>query len=289
LLRHMTLASDQLPVLCLRNRAGNRKLFRDLSIVTPNGGIYLVQYLYRTHLKMGRREEVTMTRKVSYGQFCPVAKASEVFAERWTPLILREMFMGSSRFSNIHRGVPLMSRSLLSKRLQELERAGVIERTDSGSGYDECRLTPAGEELRPIVMLLGNWGKQWTRGEMVPGDLDVGLLMWDMRRRIDYQQLPEERVVVHFQYHDAPLRRRRWWLILNHDEADLCLVDPGLDPDLYVTSDVRTMTEIWMGDLSYGSALQAQALTIEGPRELRNRLPSWLRLSVFADVERRTS
>ncbi|HZP84051.1 MAG TPA: helix-turn-helix domain-containing protein [Chthonomonadaceae bacterium] len=228
-----------------------------------------------------------MTRKGTYGQFCPVAKASEVFAERWTPLILREMFMGSTRFSHIHRGVPLMSRSLLSKRLQELERAGVIERIDAGSGYDEYRLTPAGEELRPIVMLLGTWGKQWTRREMAPGDLDVGLLMWDMRRRIDYPQLPEEQVVVYFEYHDAPIKRRHWWLILNRDEADLCLVDPGLEPDLYVTTDVRTMVGIWMGDLSYGSALQTQALKIEGPRDLRNRLPSWLRLSVFADVERR--
>jgi DNA-binding HxlR family transcriptional regulator len=228
-----------------------------------------------------------MARKTSYGQFCPVAKACEVFAERWTPLILREMFMGSRRFSDIHRGVSLMSRSLLSKRLQDLNRAGVIERCDSGSGYDEYRLTAAGEELRPIVVQLGNWGKQWTRREMEPGDLDVGLLMWDMRRRIDYHQLPEEQVVVHFQYHDAPRGRQRWWLVLNHDEADLCLVDPGLEPDLYVTCDVRTMTGIWMGDQSYGSALQARDLQIEGPAALRTRLPSWLRLSVFADVERR--
>jgi hypothetical protein len=197
------------------------------------------------------------------------------------------MFMGSSRFSHIHRGVFLMSRSLLSKRLQELERAGVIERIDSGRGYDEYRLTPAGEELRPIVVQLGNWGKQWTKSEMAPSDLDVGLLMWDMRRRINYQQLPEEQVVVYFEYQDAPMGRRRWWLVLNHREADLCLVDPGLEPDLSVMTDVRTMTSIWMGDLSYGSALQMQTLKIEGPREIRNRLPSWLQLSVFADVERR--
>src|SRR5438874_12775126 len=116
-----------------------------------------------------------MARKVSCAQFCPVAKACEVFAERWTPLILREMLMGSRRFSDIHRGVSLMSRSLLSKRLQELQRAGVIDRVDSGSGYDEYHLTPAGEELRPIVVELGNWGKQWTRSEMTPSDLDVGL------------------------------------------------------------------------------------------------------------------
>ncbi len=228
-----------------------------------------------------------MARKTSYGQFCPVAKACEVFAERWTPLILREMLMGSQRFSDIHRGVPLMSRSLLSKRLQELERAGVIERVDTGSGYDVYRLTPAGEELRPIVVQLGAWGKQWIRGGSSPSDLDVGLLMWDMRRRIDQKLLPDGRVVVHFQYQDAPTGRRGWWLVLSRDEVDLCLVDPGLEPDLYVVTTVRTMTDIWMGDLSYGTALQARQLQIEGPSELRNRLPSWLKLSVFADVERR--
>jgi len=228
-----------------------------------------------------------MAKKVSYGQFCPVAKACEVFAERWTPLILREMYMGSRRFSEIHRGVPLMSRSLLSKRFQELERAGLIERVDSGSGYDEYRLTPAGEDLRPVVVQLGNWGKQWTRSEMEPGDLDVRLLMWDMRRRIDQNHLPDERVVVQFEYHDAPIAYRQFWLVMDKNDVDLCFVDPGFEPDLYVRSDVRTMVGIWMGDLSYGSALQSHALTLDGPKELRNSLPGWLRLSIFADTERR--
>lgn len=227
-----------------------------------------------------------MARKVGYGQFCPVAKASEVVAERWTPLILREMLMGSRRFSDIHRGVPQMSRSLLSKRLQELERAGVVERVDSGGGYDEYRLTVAGEELRPVIVGLGNWGKQWTVSSFAPGDLDIGLLMWDMRRRIDYRQLPDRRVVVHFQYHDAPASGRRWWLILSPREVDLCKEDPCLEPDLTVITDVRTMTSIWMGDLSYGTALQTRSLTIEGRAELRTRLPFWLQLSVFANVER---
>lgn len=247
-----------------------------------------MQYLYRSTLPSSRKKGEQVTKKGSYGQFCPVAKACEVFAERWTPLILREMLMGSTRFSSIHRGVPLMSRSLLSKRLQELERAGVIERTETGNGYDEYHLTPSGEELRPIVVQLGHWGKQWTKSEMHPSELDVRLLMWDMRRRIDLQQLPEERVVVHFQYQDAPIKQKLWWLVLQQDEADLCLVDPGLEPDLYVTTDVRTMTSIWMGDLSYGTALQTKALQIEGPQEMRSRLPAWLRLSIFAEVERRT-
>lgn len=228
-----------------------------------------------------------MARRASYGQFCPVAKACEIFAERWTPLIVRELFMGSRRFSDLHRGVPLMSRTLLSKRLQELEQAGVVERIDSGAGHDLYCLTEAGADLGPIVVQLGQWGKQWTRSSMSSRDLDVGLLMWDMRRRIDSQTIPDERIVVQFLYPDAPIRRRLWWLILDGKEIDLCLVDPGLESQLQVTTSVKVMTGIWMGDLSYGMALQQGDLTVSGPNELRTRLPSWLRLSTFAEIDRR--
>lgn len=225
--------------------------------------------------------ENQVTRKSTYGQFCPVAKACEVFTERWTPLIIREMFAGGQRFSDIHKGVPLMSRTLLSKRLQELERAGIIERTDA-----TYRLTPAGSELGPIVMQLGHWGKQWMRGGIDTDDLDAGLLMWDMRRRIDSQKLNESKVVVQFLYPDAPLNRRNWWLILSREEVDLCLVDPGLEPDIRVVTPLRTMTDIWMGDLSYGTAVETGALKVSGNDKLRMRFPTWLRLSMFAETER---
>ncbi|MCC6730253.1 MAG: transcriptional regulator [Chthonomonadales bacterium] len=228
-----------------------------------------------------------MARLTGYGQFCPLAKASEVFAERWTPLILREVMIGSTRFSDIQRGVPLISRSLLSKRLQDLVRAGVLQRVDSGKGYDEYLMTAAGEDLRPIIFQLGAWGKQWTRRELPAGDLDVSLLMWDMRRRVNRSGLPERRVVVQFQYRDAPIHRRRWWLVLNRDDIDLCVVDPGLEADVTVRTDVRTMVGIWMGDLSFGAALQGRALEIEGPAEMRTRFPAWLLLSHFAEIDRR--
>lgn len=223
----------------------------------------------------------------SYGQFCPVAKACEVFTERWTPLIIREMVLGSQRFSDIHRGVPLMSRSLLSKRLQDLERSGVIERIESDDANQGYRLTVAGVELGPIVLQLGQWGKQWTRSHLSRRELDPGLLMWDMRRRIDQNSLPEEKIVVHFLYPDAPMGKKAWWLVLDRGDVDLCLVDPGLQPNLHVTSSVDVMTNIWMGDLSFGAALQAGDLRVVGPSKLRTRLPSWLRLSTFAEVERR--
>ena len=228
-----------------------------------------------------------MVKKAGYGQYCPVAKACEIVTERWTPLIILQLYLGSQRFGDIHRGVPLMSRSLLSKRLQELERAGLLERSDSGQGHDLYRLTPAGSELGPIVLQLGHWGKQWTRSEFSARELDAGLLMWDMQKRIEYRALPEGRVVVHFLYQDAPTSRRRWWLVLDEGEANICLVDPGVEPDLQITTTVKTMTGIWMGDLSYGEALQSGDFQMIGPTALRARFPTWLRLSYYADVERK--
>lgn len=218
----------------------------------------------------------------SYGQFCPLAKACEIVTERWSPLILREMVFGSQRFSDIHRGVPLMSRSLLSKRLQELERAGVIQKV-----ADRYELTTAGRDLGPILVQLGIWGKQWTKSHLTERDMDVGLLMWDMRRRIDHGKLPEGRTVVQFVYQDAPTGRRAWWFLLTPSDVDLCVIDPGIDADLVVTTSIETMTDIWMGDRSMGEAIGAGDLRIEGPAELRRRLPTWLLLSNLAEVERR--
>ncbi|MBX7132561.1 MAG: winged helix-turn-helix transcriptional regulator [Fimbriimonadaceae bacterium] len=223
----------------------------------------------------------------SYGQFCPLAKACEVVTERWTPLILRELLFGSQRFNEIHRGVPLMSKTLLSKRLQELERAGIIERVLAESGYDAYRLTLAGQELGPIVLQLGAWGKQWTKSQFTERELDAGLLMWDMRRRILQSSLPEGKIVVHFVYRDAPIGRNSWWLVMDRREVDLCLVDPGCDSDLTVTTSVAVMAGIWMGDRSMGADLQSGELKIEGDAKLRKLFPTWLLLSTAADIERR--
>jgi DNA-binding HxlR family transcriptional regulator len=196
------------------------------------------------------------------------------------------MHIGSQRFGDIHRGVPLMSRSLLSKRLQELEKAGIIVRSDSGAGHDVYRLSPAGEELAPLVLQLGNWGKKWTRSELTARELDAGLLMWDMQRRIETRALPEGQTVVHFLYQDAPVNRRRWWLIMDRESVDLCIVDPGVEPDLTVTTQVGTMTGIWMGDISYSAALQSGELELVGPTALRNGFVTWLRFNYYADIER---
>jgi len=222
----------------------------------------------------------------SYGQFCPLAKACEIVTERWTPIILRELLAGSQRFNDIHRGVPLMSRSLLSKRLKELEREGVVVRSQSLPGQPEYGLTEAGKELGPIVMQLGHWGKQWTKSHLSERDLDAGLLMWDMHRRIHLQKLPKTTTVVHFLYYDAPLGRNAWWLVMRPTGVELCLVDPGLPPDLHVTASLEVMTGIWIGDRSYAAMLQSGDLKVTGPDHLKMRLPGWLMLSPFSVMER---
>jgi DNA-binding HxlR family transcriptional regulator len=225
-----------------------------------------------------------------YGQFCPVAKACEVVAERWTPLVLRELLCGSTRFSDLQRGVPLMSRTLLARRLRELEDAGVVESAPKARGRGrEYRLTRAGEELRPVIVGLGEWGQRWAQREVDPDDLDAELLAWDMHRRLQVDRLPEGRVVIRFDLRGVPRHQRgrsHWWLVVNRPEVDLCLKDPGFEVDLVVEADLAALTKVWMGRLSLGEGLRAGLVTLSGPRALVRAFPGWLGLSLFAGVPR---
>lgn len=220
-----------------------------------------------------------------YGQFCPVAQAAEIVTSRWTLLVVRELLGGSHRFNAIHRGVPRMSRTLLARRLSELEAAGVVER-QVVRRRPEYHLTPAGEELRPVILQLGVWGKRWVQREVRRDELDAGLLMWDLQRRLRRDRLPADRVVVYFRFTDAPADRQHFWLLLENGDVDLCLKDPGCAEDLYVRSDVGTFTAVWMGDLPLARALRENAIWLGGAPALRQAFPSWLGLSLFADVER---
>jgi DNA-binding HxlR family transcriptional regulator len=213
----------------------------------------------------------------SYGQFCPVAKAAEILAERWTLLVVRELLAGSHRFNELRRGVPLMSPSLLTKRLGELERAGIVERRplDVGRGY-WYQPTATGEELAPIVQMLGAWGDRWVSHRIGPDDVDPALLMWDVRRRLDTAELPAQRAVVRFGFRDARSGRRWWWLVVDGEEVDLCLTDPGHDVDLTVSANLRTMIRVWVGHLSIDDALATSAVTLDGPAHLAQSFPRWL-------------
>jgi DNA-binding HxlR family transcriptional regulator len=222
-----------------------------------------------------------------YGQFCPVAVACEVFAERWTPLILRELLAGSRRFSDIRRGMPLISRALLTQRLRHLEDVGVIESRALGRGR-EYRLSQAGQEFNDIIEGLGVWGQRWSHGRASAQNLDVQLLMWDMRRRVAVDRLPDRRLVVRFDYRGVPAGRgpATAWLVLDRGEVDVCLTDPGFAVDLVVVADLATFTKVWLGDVSFDQAIRARKVRLEGPRDLVRAFPRWLLLGHFAGVAR---
>lgn len=221
----------------------------------------------------------------SYGQFCPVAMASEILASRWTLVLLGEMQSGSTRFNEIRRGVPRMSPALLSKRLKELEAHGVVRRVQTGGGT-EYRLTKAGKDLEPIIHALGEWSMKWVDHECTLANLDAQLLMWNMRRKIDPKPLPRRRVVVEFIYPELPPNRRRYWLIVSPiTGTDLCSIDPGFEVDLYVRADLKAMTSAWMGMTKMADEVRAERIVLTGDPDLVRTLSGWMKLSSFAAVD----
>lgn len=222
---------------------------------------------------------------VSYHQFCPVAMAAEILCPRWTLLLLRELVAGSKRFNELRRGVPRMSPALLSKRLKDLEAAGVVARTDvrKEPGVFEYELTDAGRDLEAVIEAIGIWGQRWIETEATLKNLDANLLMWDMRRNINPTPLPPRRSVIQIIFSELSAQQRNWWLIVDHAcRIDLCSVDPGFDIDLYLATDLRTMTEVWMGYTTVTHARESGKLVITGNRQLETNLESWLSLSRFA-------
>lgn len=219
-----------------------------------------------------------------YGQFCPVAKATEILGEKWTPLIIRELITDDQSFNDLRKGVPLMSPSLLSSRLRSLEHAGVVERTKTDRGVI-YRLTEAGEELRPVIEQLGVWGQRWARSDLSKKDLDPSLLMWDAHRRIDTSYFPDGRSVLRFEFVDYPSKFRLWWLVVTGDEVDICLKDPGYEVTLFVQSTLKTMTQIWMGDLSIAKARRDKLLHLKGDPGIKNSMSSWIGCSSLAHVK----
>jgi DNA-binding HxlR family transcriptional regulator len=217
-----------------------------------------------------------------YGQFCPVAQALEVVGERWTLLIIRELLCGNYRFNELLLGVPLMSRSLLAQRLRSLEAAGLVQRRQREGNTFEYQLTPAGRELEPIVMTLGHWGQRWANRSREPRDLDPVLLMWDLRRNLTPERLPEQTTTVMFWFRDVAAKRSRYWLRIERPQIDLCLTNPGFEIQLTVETTLRTMVGVWMGDRDVREALRAGEIELKGAPKLTRSFPSWLLLSPFA-------
>ena len=221
-----------------------------------------------------------------YGQFCTVARGAEVFGELWTPLVVRELLCGSHRFNDIRRGVPRMSQTLLVKRLRKLEQIGVVERKRGAEGW-EYHLTPAGEELRPLVVTMGHWGARWIGSRLTKQQLDAGFLMWDIRRFARLEAFPPgRRTVVHFRFSDARAGERVWWLVVENGSADLCRDDPGHELDTLVEGTVRALTEIWTGDSDPKTEIDAGRLRVRGGGRNGASLWRWLGRSMFAPSRR---
>jgi DNA-binding HxlR family transcriptional regulator len=218
----------------------------------------------------------------TYGQFCPVARGAEVFAERWTPLIVRELLRGPAHFNDLLRGLPRISHSLLSDRLAKLERVGIVKREPAPNGHGhEYRLTKAGQELDAVIGALGTWAYKWVSRDLTPDNLDPVLLMRVVERRIRVGNLPPQRVVVRFRF-----RRLRvhayYWLVLERPQVELCFTDPGFDVDLFVDGEVSALTQIYLAQLTVAAALRRGELTLTGPAECRRAFASWIGVTPYA-------
>lgn len=210
-----------------------------------------------------------------YKQFCPLAMAAELLCTRWTMVLLRELVAGSTRFNDLRRGLPKMSPTLLSQRLKELEAAGIVERKEvkSEKGIFEYHLTKSGKDLRSVVEAMGFWGQRWIEARPSLKNLDPSLLMWDMRRNLNPSPLPDRRSVIQFLYHELPASKRA--------------CDPGFDVDLYVSTDLRTITLIWMGLTTV--AKESEKIVLTGNRTIARKMQTWLGLSPFAVEPKRAA
>lgn len=221
-----------------------------------------------------------------YGQYCPVALGSEVLADRWNPLILRELILGNTRFNDIERCLPGISRSLLSQRLRDFERTGVIELRPSASGRgNEYHLTPAGADLEPVIIALGEWAIRWRFSEPQPADVDPVGLTWWMHRRLDVDNLPDERVVVEFAY-TGP-QSTTIWLVLDRGDPSVCVKHPGFDSDVVLTTDPLTMTRVFSGLDTFSGAVAEGKITLAGVPSLTRAFERWFLWSPFAPAVRR--
>jgi DNA-binding HxlR family transcriptional regulator len=223
---------------------------------------------------------------MNYGQFCPIAKATEILGERWTMLILRELLMGGRRFSELQRGLGDISPALLTSRLKSLEEQGLIVRRKIGSqrGH-EYFPTQACEAFLPVIVSIGEWGLSYARHMLVEDDLDIDFLMFYLERSVDPGQLPGNETVIQFQFRDLS-EQRNWWLLVQGDDVQICITPPVRDVDVYFTTTVRTMHDVWMGDRTYRQARDSGELIIEGEPALTRNVSQWLRPSVFVAADR---
>ena len=231
----------------------------------------------------GTRQTVVVR---TYGQYCPIARAAEILAERWTPVIVRNLLLGCTTFSEIARGAPGISRTLLAQRLRDLERAGIVQRTPhSNRGGFRYLLTDAGKDLSDVVDAMGVWGARWL--EVVPTHLDPGVALWSMCNAVRVDRLPHRRVVVRLEFRDQPRRHRLFWLVLADGAGEVCVKHPGFEEDLWIEADSEAFVKWHMGRMPWSRAIDEGRIVVHGPRTLARAFPTWNGRSKFASVRPR--
>lgn len=226
---------------------------------------------------------------MSYKQFCPIAKATEILGEKWTILIVREILMGASRFNEIQRGLGDISPALLTNRLKSLESNNmIVRRKIPGQRGFEYFPTEATENLLPVLVSLGEWGLTWARHTLWEGDFDVEFLMTYLERSIDPTKIAGNEAVILFKFKDLAATKEQsdFWVVVENDDVQLCLTEPGRDVNVYFNCTVRTMHDVWMGDRTYKQAISDGDLIVEGEPGLTRNIRSWLRPSVFEESDR---
>ena len=219
----------------------------------------------------------------TYGQYCPIARGAEIFAERWTPLIVRNLSVGCGSFSEILEGAPGLSRTLLSQRLKQLERLGIVESASKSAGRGrDYKLTPAGHDLFKVCVALGEWGARWL--EIAPENLDPFVALWSMCNALRRDRLPDRRVVIQF---DFTGRRpaERYWLLIEFGDTEICKTYPGVDADLYVTAEAEAFVKWHAGQLSWAEAIRDGRIELDGPSSLVRAFPTWNARSMFAHIK----
>ena len=218
----------------------------------------------------------------TYGQYCPIARGAEIFAERWTPLIVRNLYLGCGSFSEILEGAPGLSRTLLSQRLKQLERVGIVESTPKGDERGHhYKLTSAGHELFAVCQSLGEWVARWL--EIAPANLDPFVALWSMCNALRRDRLPDRRVVIRFDFTGRP-HRERYWLLIERGDTEICKTSPGIDEDLHITAEAEAFVKWHAGQLTWAQAIREGRIELDGPRSLARSFPTWNARSMFAHI-----